>query len=687
MASSKRVRVDNKMESNEHFMQALLQLVTTSSSNSTSTTSSSNIATMGLRLTDPVTLSLPHASRGLGCHRQDRSVTIRASVAPESLQLTPDLYTSPIRRLAVCDYLYRCFCESVATSLANNGTPFTITLPDMNNGKEQFILSRSCMSVSSENGTVQLDFPVSRAGWPHQDGFDATPSIGNYQSSAATFLQVVLTNIFSTWISVSQLNTPLATKHWQCVEDQHALREFLAQRQGICFVADGSILPRVGGNDDRVLPDAVPFITPSTLLAEFSLPHRGNITGMLVPKGITVITGGGYHGKSTILRAISFGAYDKVPHDGREFVVTSSSSIGIRSEDGRFVSGVNISPFIDNLPGAAAIDPRSFGSNSASGSTSMAANVIEFMELGPDLFLLDEDTCASNFMIRDSRMRSMIANEPITPFIYRVNSLYKQMGISTIVVIGGCGDWFDVQDTTIMMDNYRCLDMSKRARSISKTFCTGRVEFNGRGLVHQLPWPDPDDDEEFRGMYSTRHLLALPLSACGLTIDAADDGHSITFHWDESLSTSSRGVGEDRESARATAPVSVNVDLSKLEQRVVSQSGALGIALAVAFVAEAHRLGEGKQPQPHTLISLLRRFDNVKLMWQQQQQQQQLQQQQLDQGGGPTEHSDYRLVYELHQFSLSGREFVWPRPFESAAAVNRLRSARFSSKATSASFL
>ena len=320
----------------------------------------------------------------------------------------------------------------------------------------------------------------------------------------------------------------------------------------------------------------------------------------------------------------------------------------------------------------------------------MAANVVEFMELEPELFLLDEDTCASNFMIRDSRMRSMIANEPITPFIYRVNSLYKQKGISTIVVIGGCGDWFDVQDTTIMMDNYRCLDMSKRARSISKTFCTGRVEFNGRGLVHQLPWPEPDDDEEYKGVYSTRLLLGLPLPIGGLSVDATDDGHSVTFRWDEEESvanSSAEGEGSSHKSTRGPPPVSVTVDLSKLEQRVTSQSGALGIALAVAFVAEAHRLQMSaesqrqplSEPQPHTLMSLLRRFENVKLVWQQPQPPPQ-------QNGSPTEHhKDYQLVHHLHQSALSGRPFVWPRPFEAAAAINRLRPARFSSKATPAS--
>ena len=143
-------------------------------------------------------------------------------------------------------------------------------------------------------------------------------------------------------------------------------------------------------------------------------------------------------------------------------------AVSIRAEDGRFVGGVDISAFISDLPAAAKIDPNQFATRCASGSTSMASNIIESIEIGAAAMLLDEDTCASNFLIRDSRMRSLVAHEPITPFIYRVNSLYGQLGISTIVVIGGAGDWFDVQDHTVMLDNYVMSDVSARARSISK---------------------------------------------------------------------------------------------------------------------------------------------------------------------------------------------------------------------------
>ena len=616
-----------------------------------------------------------------------RIVTIHASLPFENLALTSEVSAHPIRRLAVSDYIYRRYKDTVM-SCSDKHAPLLITLPKCTPGKEQLVLSRSCVSISSMTNTVELDITVSWIANRHHDTADN-------RIHATTFLQSTLPNILNQWQENCQLDTAHAIAHWQCVEDQCTLRNMLHEKGGVCFVANNSILPRAGGSDDRPLADdkVVSFISPSTLSTDFILPHHGLITGMLIPRGITVITGGGYHGKSTILRAISFGIYNKIPGDGREFVVTVTNSIGIRSEDGRFVSGVNISPFIDNLPDAAAIDPRNFSTTSASGSTSMAANIMEFMELSPQLFLLDEDTCASNFMIRDSRMRSMIANEPITPLIYRVNALYKQKDISSVVVIGGSGDWFDVQDTTIMMDNYRCLDMSKRARSISKTFCTGRVEFNGRGLVHQLPWPELEEDEEYRGKYSTRHLLALLLPMQRLSVTADDEGHSITFVG-EDLPTTNNGINDTVNNET----VSIRIDLSKLEQRIATQAGALGIALVVLFCADMVR--QGNMGQSQDLVSLLQRFEQVQRVWSDSQgiwcddsssQEKhnlfgtetiapvvkQMDDRNSQQMMGQVE-GDYQTIVRLHHTVMGGNHFTWPRMFEALAAINRLTTARFS---------
>ena len=58
-------------------------------------------------------------------------------------------------------------------------------------------------------------------------------------------------------------------------------------------------------------------------------------------------------------------------------------------------------------------------------------------------------------MIRDSVMQQLVSKdkEPITPFIDVARSLYKQKGISTILVAGSSGDFFDIADLVIQMDN------------------------------------------------------------------------------------------------------------------------------------------------------------------------------------------------------------------------------------------
>lgn len=261
-------------------------------------------------------------------------------------------------------------------------------------------------------------------------------------------------------------------------------------KEGLGFVANGSILARTDRFTDKPVSGSVPFQSPPSMEVEYHLPNtKTTVKGMLIPRGVTVVTGGGFHGKSTLLRGLATGVYNKVPGDGREFVVIDNGTVTVRAEDGRYVNGVDVSPFIGSLPRHVTCDPSRFGTSCASGSTSQAANVMESLETGVTAFLMDEDTCAANFMTRDSRMRAMIAHEPITPYIYRVNAIWTQCRVSTILAVGGCGDWFDVHTTALMMDDYLCSDVTARANSISRTFSHGRVQYNGRGLVHRLSWP------------------------------------------------------------------------------------------------------------------------------------------------------------------------------------------------------
>ncbi len=257
-------------------------------------------------------------------------------------------------------------------------------------------------------------------------------------------------------------------EHVDTVDDQTHLREWLRTQGLVAFVADGALLPRRSGIDDRPLErGALTFRSPESLRCRVALPHAGGLTGMGIPAGVTLIVGGGFHGKSTLLHALERGVYDHIPGDGRERVVTDSTAMKIRAEDGRAISLVDISPFIDHLPFGR--DTHAFTTDNASGSTSQAANIIEALETGSRVLLIDEDTSATNFMIRDSRMQQLVApeKEPITPFLHRVRELYDEHGISTVLVMGGSGDYFEVADTVIMMDEYEPKDVTQHARRLA----------------------------------------------------------------------------------------------------------------------------------------------------------------------------------------------------------------------------
>ena len=222
-------------------------------------------------------------------------------------------------------------------------------------------------------------------------------------------------------------------------EDQTYIRSQLAKRNLVAFVADGSILPRESGISSRPMKVSIPFTSPESLRVTMDLPHKGKISGMGIPEGITLIVGGGYHGKSTLLNALELGVYNHISGDGREYVITDDTALKLRSEDGRFIKDVDISLFINDLPNKK--DTRCFSTEDASGSTSQAAGIVEGMEAGSRVFLLDEDTSATNFMVRDVFMQEVIAREkePITPFLERAEDLYKKAGISTILVAGSPG--------------------------------------------------------------------------------------------------------------------------------------------------------------------------------------------------------------------------------------------------------
>ena len=319
----------------------------------------------------------------------------------------------------------------------------------------QEILDRSACQLSPE-GEVTLRF---YAGFP---AAGRTVLAGELEKMLFEFLpDVVRVTAFAGAWQEKTIRDVL-----DLAEDQAFLRSELERLSLCAFVADGSVLPRESGISQKPLKDALPFHSPEEDRITLKLPHRGSISGMAVKRGITLIIGGGYHGKSTLLKALEHGVYNHIAGDGREYVVTDETAVKIRAEDGRCVNGDDISLFINRLPNGK--DTNAFFTENASGSTSQAASVVEAMECGSRTLLMDEDTCATNFMVRDALMQKIVSEEeePITPFSGRMRDLYEKAGISTILVAGSSGAFFGKADTIIQRDRYEPKDVTERVRKL-----------------------------------------------------------------------------------------------------------------------------------------------------------------------------------------------------------------------------
>ncbi|HEY9661814.1 MAG TPA: ABC-ATPase domain-containing protein, partial [Allocoleopsis sp.] len=296
---------------------------------------------------------------------------------------------------------------------------------------------------------------------------------------AAELLCDVLPEVVARSLYYKALSAKAIQQHVETIEDADWLRQQLAPHNLVAFIPNGVVLPRRSGVDDRPLETGIPFQSPPSLQVEFDRPNQGKVIGMGIPKGVTLIVGGGYHGKSTLLQSISYGVYNHVPGDGREQVITDANAMKIRAEDGRSITAVNISPFINHLPQGRST--THFSTPNASGSTSQAANIIEALEVGATVLLVDEDTSATNFMIRDRRMQALISKdkEPITPFVDKIRQLYSEYGVSTILVMGGSGDYFEVADTVIAMTEFEPEEVTDQAKLIAQTYSTHRQAEGG----------------------------------------------------------------------------------------------------------------------------------------------------------------------------------------------------------------
>lgn len=369
-------------------------------------------------------------------------------------------------RIALQDYLTRQFASRMeAYNFKAKGSGKSGLLSITRCGQE--VLERSACEIAQDRILVRF-----HVGFP---AFGRTIDAGGLEKILFEFLpKCVESSFFYRNLNAKQVEAAV-----YLAEDQQEVRRILAENGLAAFVANGSILPRKSGVSDLPMKDSIPFVSPGSMEKTLRLPHRGEVKGMAIPQGITLIVGGGYHGKSTLLSALQMGVYNHISGDGRELVITDATAVKLRAEEGRSIRGTDISMFIRDLPNGK--DTTSFDTEDASGSTSQAAGVVESIEAGAGLFLIDEDTSATNFMVRDDFMQQVISREkePITPFLERARDLYEKAGISTILVAGSSGAFFHIADRIVQMDCYRPVDITGRVKKLCMEHAAPRTQAPG----------------------------------------------------------------------------------------------------------------------------------------------------------------------------------------------------------------
>lgn len=528
---------------------------------------------------------------------------LRARVSRQDAGFDADLDRSPVRRVAMEDFLARAFDRAIGRHVKGRRGTGKSGLVAIDCGGQE-ILERTAAVVTDRYVEARFAVGLPAAG-RRCLGLEAEAVLGEELPA------VVHDSLFQ-----EALDEQALAAHVADAEDQQWLRERLPGMSLIAFVADGALLPRQSGIADGPLSqgDVVSFRSPGELRRQVELPNRGTVRGMGIPEGITLIVGGGFHGKSTLLQALERGVYNHVPGDGRELVVTRGDAVKIRAEDGRRVEKVDISPFIANLPFGR--DTVAFSTENASGSTSQAANIVEAMEAGCRLLLIDEDTSATNFMIRDELMQRLVPREkePITPFIDQVHNLQREYEVSTVLVMGGSGDYFETADTVITMEDYRPRVVTGRAREIVSGRKDVRVSEGGESfgsLTQRAPQPRGIDARRGRKeKVGARGLATLEFGRQSIDLASVEQLVDVS---------QTRAIGDMIRYALRCGYIDGRASMSGVVSRLLEDMAESGLDIISPHGGDAEKDAGGDTPHPgdyalpraHELAAALNRMRSL----------------------------------------------------------------------------
>lgn len=514
---------------------------------------------------------------------------IRVIIPRTKRPLQSDWLESPSRITATEDRIARAVGQEVASNqmtIKGSGKSGAILF----DAPKQEVIKRSAVMIDVKQDTITVCMSV---------GLPANGRRINGREARKLFEKAIPSIIQNSALALSGEEIDKAV---QLRDQQERIRHEMRENDWVAFIANGAILPRKSGVSDKPLNAAVPFESPADNEVSIALPHReGPIKGMAIKKGITLIVGGGYHGKSTVLEAIERGVYPHTGGDGREYVLTDPDAVKIRAEDGRKISGVDISAFINHLPHKK--DTHFFTTDDASGSTSQAANVMESLEAGAKTLLIDEDTSATNFMIRDHRIEQIVRRdkEPITPFLDKIDVLRDDLNVSTILVMGGSGAYFSVADDVIMMDEYIPENVTEKARKIMEKSPLVRENQDEAffGTVRKRSFKQ-DSLQTRKGKRPKTQAKGLKMILMGRT--------EISFHDTEQLvdPSQTRMIADMIQYMDQKNTLAYHTSLSELLDKLERQMDEQGLASFSPFPAK--HPGDIARPRRHEIAAVLNRI-------------------------------------------------------------------------------
>jgi len=486
-------------------------------------------------------------------------VRLSVGVPLERAKFPKNVFNTKSREIAARDFLTRTFGScAIRYSLSVSGIRGGRIYIDRH-GQEILETSAVVVGNSFIEARFMVDLPVVRG---------KTLGTETLELFMNRIPKVVRMSLFFSTVDKDRLTSWLET-----VEDADNLRDMLKDRALAAFIADGSILSkRVSKKYQKFNEDKyVSFISPEELAMEIELPNRGKIRGMGIPAGVTLITGGMSHGKSTLIRALELGVYNHIPGDGRELVVTVPDAAGIRTEEGRRIEQVNISPFFPRILPAG--DPEHYSTSFASAPVSQAAAIMEALDIGTSLLLIDEDTSAASLMVRDSRMQALVpkSDDPVIPLVDVLPALRDRLNVSSIVIAAGFGDYIDCADTVIVVKDFKLSVITEKAKRIANNLSTDRISES-----------------------------SLRLPRLGIRCPLAQSLEPMKAQQPESQMLRGRGSVQYGDEL---------IDLSRVNQ-LVSQSQARGISRGIAMV---HRLMSGSNSLREAINKVITRIEQVGL--------------------------------------------------------------------------